>query len=70
VIELNHPQVDSRWLHCEGSPELLFTENDTNAQRLFGLQNPTPYVKDGINNYVVHGAQDAVNPQRSGTKGG
>jgi len=38
VIELNHPQVDSRWLHCEGSPELLFTENDTNAQRLFGLQ--------------------------------
>src|SRR5882757_7040237 len=68
VIELNHPQMDSRWLHCEGSPELLFTENDTNVQRLFGLQNPTPYVKDGINDYVVHGARDAVNPQHSGTK--
>ncbi|HYR44806.1 MAG TPA: glucosidase, partial [Terriglobia bacterium] len=68
VIELNHPQVDSRWLHCEGSPELLFTENDTNTQRLFGVQNPTPYVKDGINNYVIHGARDAVNPHASGTK--
>ena len=68
VITLNHPQVDSHWLHCEGSPELLFTENDTNAQRIFGIANPTPYVKDGINNYVVHGAQDAVNPHRTGTK--
>jgi hypothetical protein len=68
AIELNHPQVDSRWLHCEGSPELLFTENDTNTQRLFGVQNPTPYVKDGVNNYVVHGEQDAINPTRSGTK--
>jgi hypothetical protein len=68
VIELNHPQVESRWLHCEGSPELLFTENDTNAQRVFGLANPTPYVKDAINNYVVHGAQDAINPRHTGTK--
>ena len=68
VIELNHPEVESRWLHCEGSPELLFTENDTNVQRLFGVANPTPYVKDGIDNYVVHGVQDAVNPQHAGTK--
>jgi len=68
AIELNHPQMDSRWLHCEGSPELLFTENDTNVQRLFGAQNPTPYVKDGINNYVVNADRDAVNPHDSGTK--
>jgi len=68
AIELNHPQMDSRWLHCEGSPELLFTENDTNVQRLFGTQNPTPYVKDGINNYVVNADRDAVNPHDSGTK--
>src|SRR5205814_2171410 len=60
VIELNHPQEDSRWLHCEGSPELLLTENDTNAERLFGVQNPTPYVKDGLDNYVIHGDLDAV----------
>ena len=46
----------NRWLHCEGSPELLFTENETNARRLFGVENRTPYVKDGINDYVVHGA--------------
>ncbi len=68
VIELNHPEVASRWLHCEGSPELLFTENDTNMQRLFGVANPSPHVKDGINDYVVHGAQDAVNPHFTGTK--
>ncbi len=46
-----------RWLVCEGSPELLFTENESNNQRLFGVANRTPYVKDGINNYMVHGAQ-------------
>ncbi|MBI3476271.1 MAG: glucosidase [Acidobacteria bacterium] len=68
AIELNHPHFGSHWLHCEGSPHLLFTENDTNAQRIFGAPNPTPYVKDGINNYVVHGTQDAVNPHLTGTK--
>ncbi len=68
VVELNHTQSGNRWLHCEGSPELLFTENETNAQRLFGAENRTPYVKDGINNYVVHGAQEAVNPEHAGTK--
>jgi hypothetical protein len=68
VVELNHNHPRNRWLHCEGSPELLFTENETNAQRLFGAANRTPYVKDGVNDYVVHGAVDAVNPQHTGTK--
>ena len=68
VIELNHPSFGNRWLHCEGSPELLFTENETNAHRLWGTDNPTPYVKDGINDYVVRGLNHAVNPQPSGTK--
>jgi hypothetical protein len=72
VIELNLPHIEAepinRWLHCEGSPELLFTENETNAERLFGFPSRTPYVKDGINNYVVNGAQNAVNPDLSGTK--
>jgi Glycosyl hydrolase family 63 C-terminal domain len=68
VIELNHTQPGNRWLHCEGSPELLFTENETNFQRLFGVENRTPYVKDSINNYVVDGAKDAVNPEQVGTK--
>ena len=73
VIELNpglHTKAPSgnRWLHFEGSPELLFTENETNARRLFGVENRTSYVKDGINDYVVHGAKDTVNPAHAGTK--
>jgi len=68
VIELNHSHSGDIWLHCEGSPELLFTENETNAQRLFGVENRTPFVKDGINNYIVHGDKHAVNSQLAGTK--
>ena len=68
VIELNQAQPANCWLHCEGSPELLFTENETNYQRLFGIANRTPHVKDSINDYVVHGSEDAVNPEHTGTK--
>ena len=58
-----------RYLYCRGTPELLFTENETNARRLFpkGL-NGTPFVKDGINDCVVNGARAAVNPAETGTK--
>jgi Glycosyl hydrolase family 63 C-terminal domain len=56
------------FLHCEGQPRLLFTENETNNERLFGTADPTPYVKDGINNHVVADRQDAINPQNTGTK--
>ena len=55
-------------LYCEGDSPLLFTENETNNERLFGGDNPTPYVKDGINDYVVAGRQEAVNPNPVGTK--
>src|SRR6266849_1567540 len=73
AIELNldrqrKDQPGNRWLHCEGSPEWLFTENETNFRRLFGAGNRTPYVKDGINDYVVNGVKDAVNPEHFGTK--
>ena len=68
VIEAREPYYGARSLICEGSPELLFTENETNFQRLFGAPNRTPYVKDGMHNYVVHGARDAVNPAKTGTK--
>jgi Glycosyl hydrolase family 63 C-terminal domain len=68
AIALEHANLSSRRLQCEGTPELLFTENETNFQRLFGVTNPTPYVKDGINEYVVNGRRDAVNPMRVGTK--
>jgi hypothetical protein len=56
-------------LACEGEIPLLFTENETNNDRLFpGQPNASPYVKDGINNRVVHGDQGAVNPEKRGTK--
>ena len=55
-------------LHCDARPPLLFTENETNNQRLFGTANASPYVKDGINDFVVSGKQDAVNPSQTGTK--
>ena len=67
-VELAHPQLGRRWLHCEVSTELLFTDNETNARRLYGVDSRTSYVKDGINDYIVHGAKDTVNPERMGTK--
>jgi hypothetical protein len=60
--------LGQRYLYCDGSPKLLFTENETNTERLFGVPNATPFVKDGINNCVVHGKTDAVNPAQTGTK--
>jgi len=68
VIELNHNDASNRWLYCEGSPELLFTENETNLRRLFGVDNIVRFVKDGIHDRVVNGTVDAVNPERIGTK--
>ena len=67
-IEADHTELGRRWLHCEGDPALLFTENETNATRLWGAPNASPYVKDGINDYVVEGRKDAVNPDGAGTK--
>lgn len=55
-------------LAFEGSPELLFTENESNLTRLYGATNPSPYVKDGINDYIVDGLKEAVNPGQLGTK--
>lgn len=68
VIELEHGSYGRRNLYCEGNPELLFTENETNHERLYGSPNPSPYVKDGINDYVVQGRRPAVNPAQVGTK--
>jgi len=68
TIETSHAELSGFLLHCDGNPRLLFTENDTNNEWIFGTPNPTPYVKDGINKYVVAGRQDAVNPGQFGTK--
>jgi hypothetical protein len=68
AIELEHDELGRRLLECDGRPEMLFTENETNLQRLFGVANVSPYVKDGINDYVVNRASTAVNPDHTGTK--
>ena len=62
------PQLGDRILHCDGAPQLLFTENETNARRLWGQPNPTQYVKDAFHNYVISGIQDTVDPSKAGTK--
>jgi Glycosyl hydrolase family 63 C-terminal domain len=50
------------------APELLFTENETNAERLYGAKNTTPFVKDAFHAVIIEGRADAVNPARTGTK--
>src|SRR6266567_971074 len=56
------------WLYCEGEPALLFTENQTNTEKLYGVPNTSPYVKDSINNYLLHRQHEAINPAQVGTK--
>jgi Glycosyl hydrolase family 63 C-terminal domain len=67
-IELDHPSLGRRWLYCDDEPEILFTENETNYKRLFGIENRCACVKDGINDYIVGGKKDAVAPMPMGTK--
>jgi hypothetical protein len=68
VVRASHAELGERWLVVEGEPPLLFTDNETNNQRLFGRPNHGPYVKDGINDFVVLGRDHAVNPAGTGTK--
>jgi hypothetical protein len=68
VIELECEDYGKRWLYCDDSPELLFTENETNNKRLFGAANRTPFVKDGIGEYLIRATGGAVNPAKTGTK--
>jgi hypothetical protein len=67
-IQASHPKLGDYTLHCEGGPVLLFTENESNAGRLWGQPNSSPYVKDAFHEYVIAGKRDAVNPSNSGTK--
>lgn len=68
AIEADHKRYGVRTLLCDGAPELLFTENETNTQRLYNYANTSPYVKDAFHEYVIHGNKDAVNPAQLGTK--
>lgn len=60
--------LGTRYFYCDASAKLLFTENETNQERVFGAPNHSPFVKDGIHEYVIHGKQEAVNSTQRGTK--
>jgi hypothetical protein len=68
VIAATHVELGDRFLYFDGDAPLLFTDNETNTQRVFGRPNASPFVKDGINDFIVHGRKTAVNPDRVGTK--
>src|SRR4029077_3599337 len=68
AVAAKHPLLGELILSCEGEVPLLFTENETNHKRLFGQENESSHVKDGINDCVVQGNQGAVNPDKKGTK--
>jgi hypothetical protein len=68
VILASHPQLGDRFLYGSGDVQLLFTENETNRERIFGKPNLDPFVKDGIDQFVVRGQADAINPEHTGTK--
>ena len=67
-VELDHPDSGRHTLVFDSAPALLFTENETNCQRVFGAPNGAMFVKDGIHDCVVGGLAQAVNPARVGTK--
>ena len=67
-IEAQHYYYGKRWLICDGDPEILFTENESNLERLWGVPNQSPYVKDAFHRYVLYKEQHAVNPEHTGTK--
>ena len=73
AVATNHVTLGKHLFHAGPAPDgtqpaLLFTENETNTERVFGTENRTPYVRDGFHEYVVNGCRDAVNPKGSGTK--
>jgi hypothetical protein len=68
AIQASHDELGELWLYFDGAPELLFTENESNARRLWGQPNASPYVKDGFHEYIIAGRVDAVNPAKTGTK--
>lgn len=67
-VEAKHPTLGGRWWYCEAPQALLFTENETNHQRLFGVANASPYTKDGFHDYLIQGHKAAINRDRQGTK--
>jgi hypothetical protein len=70
AVEAEHPAAGTYRLYAEGASDLLFTENETNAERLFDLPNECPYTKDSFHRYLIDREEEAINPDREGTKVG
>ena len=68
AIRATHHEIGDYWLYCDRFPELLFTENESNAQLLWGEPNASPYVKDAFHRYIISGRSEVVNPAKTGTK--
>ncbi|MCU0837361.1 MAG: glucosidase [Rhodospirillales bacterium] len=68
VVTAIHHELGDYYLYCDRTVPMLFTANETNRWRLYGRPNRTPYVKDGINDAIVNGRNDTINPAMSGTK--
>src|SRR6478672_6416485 len=68
MVEASHDGLGRYELHCENADALLFTENESNLERLWGVPNRSPFVKDSINDAVTQNKRDPVNPSKVGTK--
>lgn len=68
VVKASHPTLGDRWLYCEKPSDILFTNNETNNEKIFKSKNRSPHVKDGINDYIVHGVSHTINRENWGTK--
>lgn len=68
IINAEHKSLGNYSLYCDGNPELLFCDNETNVKRLYGVEESPGYFKDGINDYLIHGITSAINSNKTGTK--
>lgn len=68
AIVAKHSEMPDYQLRCEGATQYLFTDNETNDEKLFHAQNRARYLKDGFHDFLIDGNQDAVNPALVGTK--
>jgi hypothetical protein len=68
VVITHHRSLETMYLYGQGDADLLFTENESNFQRLWGTANPSPWVKDAFHRYLIDGEQQAVNPAQRGSK--
>ncbi len=68
TVKAEHPALGSYYLYARQPDDFLFTENETNQERIFGSKNGSPFVKDAFHRYFIDGEIEAVNPEREGTK--